>query len=75
MMLICQQELTIDVAPCFVLRANRSLVGVLHNNGLRHSTPSYETVSILFLLLNCLFKIVKNSRFEAEISWENVYYF
>jgi hypothetical protein len=37
MMLMCQPKLTIDVAPCFVLRANRSLVGILHNNGLRHS--------------------------------------
>jgi hypothetical protein len=26
MMLMCQLKLTIDVAPCFVLRANRSLV-------------------------------------------------
>jgi hypothetical protein len=37
MMLICQPKLTIDVAPCFVLQATRSLVGILHNNGLRHS--------------------------------------
>jgi hypothetical protein len=29
MMLICQPKLTIDVAPCFVLPANRSLVLVI----------------------------------------------
>jgi hypothetical protein len=43
MMLMCQPNFTIDVAPCFVLRANRSLVGILHNNGLRHSALSYST--------------------------------
>jgi hypothetical protein len=26
-------KLKIDVTPCFVLQANRSLVGILHNNG------------------------------------------
>jgi hypothetical protein len=40
MMLICQPNFTIDVAPCFVSRANRSLVGILYNNGLRHSAAS-----------------------------------
>jgi hypothetical protein len=30
-MIICQPNFTIDVAPCFVLLANRSLVGILHN--------------------------------------------
>jgi hypothetical protein len=35
MTLICQSQFTIDVAPCFVLAANRSLVGILHNNGLQ----------------------------------------
>jgi hypothetical protein len=29
------------IAPCFVLRANRFLVGILHNNGLRHTALSY----------------------------------
>jgi hypothetical protein len=33
---------TIDVAPCFVLLANRSLVDILHNNGLRHSALSFR---------------------------------
>jgi hypothetical protein len=32
---------TVDIAPCFVLLANRSLVGILNNNGLRHSALSY----------------------------------
>jgi hypothetical protein len=41
MKLIRQPKLTIDVAPCFLLRANRSLVGILHNNGLRHSALFY----------------------------------
>jgi hypothetical protein len=41
MMLLCQPNFTINVAPCFVLRANRSQVGILHNNGLRHSAPFY----------------------------------
>jgi hypothetical protein len=41
MMLMCQPKLTIDVAPCFVLQANRFLVGILRNNGLRHSAFSY----------------------------------
>jgi hypothetical protein len=39
--LMCQPKLTVAVAPCFVLPANRSLVGILHNNGLRHSALSY----------------------------------
>jgi hypothetical protein len=30
MMLMCHPNLTIDVTHCFVLRANRSLVGILH---------------------------------------------
>jgi hypothetical protein len=34
---ISQPQFLIDVAPCFVLWANRSLVGNLHNNGWRHS--------------------------------------
>jgi hypothetical protein len=36
-MLICKSKLTKDVAPCFVLRANRYLVGTSLNNSLRHS--------------------------------------
>jgi hypothetical protein len=31
MMLIYQPKRTIDVAPCFVLRANRSQISILHN--------------------------------------------
>jgi hypothetical protein len=31
--LICQPKFTIHVAPCFVSLDNRSLVGILHNNG------------------------------------------
>jgi hypothetical protein len=37
MMLIYQPKFIIDVVPCLVLPANRSLVGILHNNGLRHT--------------------------------------
>jgi hypothetical protein len=38
MMLICQPNFTIDVASCFVsVQANRSLVDILHNIGLRLS--------------------------------------
>jgi hypothetical protein len=33
MMLICQPKLRIDIAPCSVLPANRSVVGILNNNG------------------------------------------
>jgi hypothetical protein len=33
---------TKDIAPCLVLPAKRSLIGILHNNGLRHSAPSYK---------------------------------
>jgi hypothetical protein len=41
-MLICQSKWTIEVTLCFVLRANRSLVGILlHNSGLRQSATSY----------------------------------
>jgi hypothetical protein len=40
---MCQPKFTIDVAPCFILRANRYLVDTLHNNGLRHSFPSLRT--------------------------------
>jgi hypothetical protein len=29
-------------APCFVLRANRTLVGILHNNCLRHTALAYR---------------------------------
>jgi hypothetical protein len=41
MILICPPKVTIDVAPCFVLPANRSLVDILHNNVLRHSEWSH----------------------------------
>jgi hypothetical protein len=44
-MLMCQPNFTIDVARCFVLPANRSLVSILHNKGLRHSTHSYSSVA------------------------------
>jgi hypothetical protein len=40
-MFMLQPKVTIDVAPCFVLRANRSLLAILHNNGLRHSARSF----------------------------------
>jgi hypothetical protein len=42
MMLICQPKLTKDVALCFVLRANRALVSILHNNGLRHTALAHR---------------------------------
>jgi hypothetical protein len=42
---LCQPKITIDVARCFVLRANRSLVVILHNNGLRHSALSYTSLN------------------------------
>jgi hypothetical protein len=32
LLLICQPNLTLDVAPSFVLGANRSMDGILHNN-------------------------------------------
>jgi hypothetical protein len=32
-----QPNFTIDVAPCFVLKTNQSLIGILYNNGLCHS--------------------------------------
>jgi hypothetical protein len=37
-LLICQPTFTIRVAPCF-------LVGILHNNRLRHGEPSYRAFS------------------------------
>jgi hypothetical protein len=46
-MKICQPKLTIDVAPSFVLPANGSLVGILHNNGLRHSVPYCDAVLMI----------------------------
>jgi hypothetical protein len=42
MMLICLPDFTVDVAPRFVLRANRSLVGFLHNNELRYRSLSHN---------------------------------
>jgi hypothetical protein len=39
-----------DVAPCFVLPANRSLVGILLHNGLHHNASSYITLNMNFLL-------------------------
>jgi hypothetical protein len=38
---LANQILTIGFIPCFVLLANRSVVGILYNNGLRHSKTSY----------------------------------
>jgi hypothetical protein len=46
--LICQPKFTIDVAPCFVLQDNRFLVGILHNNGLRHSAALSHIEQILY---------------------------
>jgi hypothetical protein len=51
MMLMCQPKLTIDVAPCFVLQANRSLIGILHNNGLLKEGTMFRT--IVFMMLMC----------------------
>jgi hypothetical protein len=34
-----EPKLTKDVTHCFVLRTNRSLIGFLHDNDLRHSAP------------------------------------
>jgi hypothetical protein len=49
---IYQPKLTIDVVPCFVLRANRSLVGILYNNGLRHvHSPRSSPFLLVFLPL------------------------
>jgi hypothetical protein len=46
-MLMCQLQLYCnkDVATCFVLEANRSLVGILHNNRWRHGTTTYRAFS------------------------------
>jgi hypothetical protein len=41
-MLIFQPKLTIDDTACFVSPANRSLVGISHDNGQRHSAHFYE---------------------------------
>jgi hypothetical protein len=41
-----QPIFTIDVAFCFVLRANRSLVGAPHNNGLFQGGTFY-TVNLM----------------------------
>jgi hypothetical protein len=70
MLLICRPKLKIDVAPCFVLRANRSLVGILHNNGLRHrahaccygkgAKPSTSKE------LPCFFPLIQNELYSGK---------
>jgi hypothetical protein len=49
MMLICQPKFTKDVAPCFVLRDNRSLIGILRKNGLGHFAHSYPNIATVNL--------------------------
>jgi hypothetical protein len=44
MMLIYQPKLATNVSPCFVSPANRSLVGILHNNRLRHRARCWRAV-------------------------------
>jgi hypothetical protein len=57
MMPICQPKLTIDVEPCIVLRAIQSLVGILHNNGIKHRVSSvnqklfWGSINTLFLFI------------------------
>jgi hypothetical protein len=38
-----------DIAPCFVLPANPSLVGILHNNDLSHGALAYSEAHSYYL--------------------------
>jgi hypothetical protein len=70
MMLICHSKLTTNVAPCFVLRANRSLVGILHNNGWRHSALFYISLFVFSSVLNEQRIVTSLKGTPGERTWE-----
>jgi hypothetical protein len=61
MMLIYQPQLTIDVAPCFVIRANRYTVAILNN-----VTMDDVTVCLSIHLQTKPFKEEFQDEFEVE---------